>query len=241
VGLLIFTLSLVFSKSVKASHTPIDIVSIPSESSGAVYSITKVYSEPDDASRLVEVLSPGTHFNILGFTSSGAFIEIAKEGQSVPSGWVTASQVSFNHLDGTSRSLTQAYLLPSSTSQVASIVIPGEELQVLGHSVDGAWMAIDNLGSIKAPIYWVAASDIKLPDVIAQTVSLTKFYMRPDSSSSVTDVLSPVNQVTLFGRNDTSSWFAVKDVLSNEFIGWAQSSDLGGGMNRELLPVLSMR
>ncbi len=50
--------------------------------------------EPDDSSRVNDVLSPGTHFNILGFNASGSFIEIAKEGQSVASGWVTSSAVS---------------------------------------------------------------------------------------------------------------------------------------------------
>jgi hypothetical protein len=241
VGMFIFTLSVAFSQPVKASHIPVDIVAIPSESGAQVYSLTRVYSEPDDASRMVEVLSPGTHFNILGFTQDGSFIEIGKEGQSLPSGWVASSQVTRNHLDGTSLSLTQAYLLPSSSSKVATLVTPGTELQVLGHSVDGAWLAIDNPGSMKTPIYWIAASAVRLPEVIAQTSTLTKAYISPDTSSRITNVLPPAQQVTLIGRNSTNSWFAVEGAHSSKYIGWVQSSDLDGGLNRELLPVLSMK
>ena len=240
-GMLIFVLSLAFSQTARASHTPVEIVAIPSQSDGYSVTLAKVFSEPDDASRVVEVLSPGTHFNILGFNESGSYIEIAKEGQTVPSGWMSASVVSRNHLDSISRSLTQAYALPSSTSKFASIVIPGAGLQVLGHSVDGLWLAIENPSSLQTPIYWVAASEVSLPDVTAKTSTITKLYQLADTSSRITTVLAPAKQVTLFGRNGTSSWFAVEDGTSHKFIGWAQISDLDGGLNRELLPVLTER
>lgn len=240
-GMLIFTLSMAFTQPAKASHTPIAIVAIPSESNAEVYSITRVYLEPDDSSRVNDVLSPGTHFNILGFNASGSYTEIAKEGQSVASGWVTTSAVSLHHIDGLSRGVTQVYLQPSMTSIVASYITPGEDLQVLGHSLDGAWMAVENPSSMQTPIYWVASSDIRLPDVIAKTATLTKFYIKPDTSSLITKVLPPTQQVILIARNSTSTWFAVADVHSNKFFGWAQSNDLTGGMNKELLPVIPLR
>jgi hypothetical protein len=240
-GILIFTLSMAFSQTARASHTSVEIVAIPSESDGQANTLARVFSEPDDASSVIEVLSPGTHFNILGFNESGSYIQIAKEGQTNPSGWLAASVVSRNHLDSTSRSITKAYAQPSSTSQFTSIVTPGEQLQVLGHSIDGLWLAIENPGSFQTPIYWIAASEITLPDVTAKTSTLTKLYLIADTSSRITNVLPPAMQVTLFGRNGTSSWFAVEDSASHKFIGWAQISDLNGGMNRELLPVLAGR
>jgi hypothetical protein len=240
-GMLIFSLSLAFSQPAKAAHTPVTIVAIPSISNGKVYSIARVFSEPDDASRVVDVLSPGVHFNILGLNSSGSFIEISKDGQSVPSGWVSTSEVSRDLLGGISRSITQVYLEPSSDSQVVSIFTPGEDVKVLGHSQDGSFLAIMNASSVQRSIYWVASSDIKLPDVTAMTGSLTKLYIKPDTSSRITSVLPPAQQVTLLGRNSASSWFAVEDPQSNKFIGWAQSSDLAGGMDQELLPVVPMR
>jgi hypothetical protein len=240
-GMLVFTMTMAFSQPAKASHTPITIAVIPSESNAAVYSITRVYSEPDDTSRVIDVLSPGTHFNILGFNASSSFIEIAKEEQSAVSGWVASSLVSRNHLDSSTLYITKAYSQPSSTSTVTSIITPGTELQVLGHSVDGAWMAIENPLSIKTPIYWVDSSDIRLPGVTAQTATLTKFYLKPDSSSSVTNVLPPTQNIILIGRIRTGGWYAVADIHSNKFFGWAQSNDLTGGMNKELLPVIPVR
>jgi hypothetical protein len=241
-GMLVFTMTMAFSQPVRASHTSVAIVAIPSESNAAVYSITRVYSEPDDASRVIDVLSPGTHFNILGFNASSSFIEIAKEGKSAASGWVASSLVSRNHLDSSALYVTKAYLQPSSTGLVASIITPGAGLQVLGHSVDGAWMAIENPLSIKTPIYWVASSDIRLPDVIAQTASLvTKFYLRPDTSSRITNVLPPSQNIALIGQIRSGGWYAVADIHTNKFFGWAQSNDLTGGMNKELLPVIPVR
>jgi hypothetical protein len=240
-GMLIFILSLAFSQPAKADHNQITIVAIPSESSAKVYSLTRVYSEPDDSSRVVDVLSPGTHFNILGLNTSGSFIEIAKEEQSMPAGWVTASEVTRNLISGTSQSFDLAYLEPSSMSQITTVVTPGEQVKVLGHSQDGSFLAITKAGSVPGAIAWVASSEIKLPDVTAMTASLSKFYIKPDTSSSITSVLPPAIQVILVGRNSSSSWFAVEDVHSTKFIGWAQSSDLVGGINRELLPVLPMR
>ena len=240
-GLFVFTLSLAFSQAAKASHTLITIVAIPSESNADVYSITRVFSEPDDSSRVVDVLSPGAHLNILGYNASGSFIEIAKEGQSLASGWVSASGVSRKLIDSSASYLTKAYLQPSSSSSVTGIITPGTEFQVLGHSVDGAWMAISNPSSLRVPLYWVATSDIKLPDVIAQTASLTKFYLKPDTNSSITDVRPPTFQVISIGRNSTNDWYAVADIRSDKFIGWVQSNDLIGGMNKELLPVIPVR
>ena len=240
-GMLIITMTMAFSQPARASHTPVAIAAIPSESNAAVYSITRVYSEPDDASRVLDVLSPGTHFNILGFNASGSFIAIAKEGQSAASGWVASSLVSRNLLDSSALYVTKAYLQPSSIGLVASIITPGAELQVLGHSVDGAWMAIENPLSIKTPIYWVASSDIRLPDVIAETASVTKFYLTPDTSSRITNVLPPTQNIILIGRIPAGGWYAVADIHSNKFIGWAQSNDLTGGMNKELLPITPVR
>lgn len=170
-GMLIFTLSLAFSQSAKAA-TP--IVPILSEFNGAAYTLTRVYTGPDDTSRVIEVLSPGTHFNILGFDDSGKYIEIAKDGQALPIGWVTISEVLLNHLDGMSLSLTEAYSLPSSTSPVATIFSPGTELQVLGHSQDGSFLAIQDASAPQGFAYWVPASMVKLPDVIARTAEFNK-------------------------------------------------------------------
>lgn len=240
-GILIFTLSLAFSRPAKASHIPSTIVAMPSGSNGNVYSITRVYAEPDDASRVVDVLSPGTHFNILGFNTSGSYIQIATEGQSLASGWVTSSEVSRHLTSSTSRSLTMAYLEPNSKSQIASVFTPGEEVKVLGHSADGSFLAIKNANSVKNPVYWVATNDMKLSDVIAITATLTKFYIKPDTSSRITNVLPPTQQVVLIGRYSTSGWYAVEDVRTNNFIGWALSNDLIGAIDRELLPVIPMR
>ncbi len=241
-GMLIITMTMAFSQPARASHTPVAIAAIPSESDAAVFSIARVYSEPDDASRVIDVLSPGAHFNILGFNTSGSFIEIAKEGGSAARGWVASSLVSRNLLDSSALYVTKAYLQPSSTGLVASIITPGAELQVLGHSVDGRWMAVENLTSMKTPIYWVASSDIRLPDVIAQTASLiTKFYLRPDTSSRITNVLPPTQNIALIGRIRTGGWYAVADIHTNKFFGWAQSNDLTGGINKELLPVIPVR
>jgi hypothetical protein len=240
--MLIFTMTMAFFRPVKASHITDDIVVFSSTSSGEVNSITKVYTEPDDASYVVEVLSPGTHLNILGYNAGGTFIEIAKEGQPAANGWVALFLVSRNHLDSSALYVTKAYLQPGSTSPVASIITPGAELQVLGHSVDGAWMAIENPLSNKTPIYWVASSDIRLSDVIAQTASLiTKFYLRPDTSSRITNVLPPTRNIVLIGRIRSGGWYAVADICTNKFFGWAQSNDLTGGMNKELLPITPVR
>ena len=240
-GMLIIALTLAFYQPAKASHTPIAIVAFPSVSIAGVYPVTRVYSEPDVASRVVDEMSLGAHFNILGLNASGSFIEIAKEGQSLPSGWVIASEVLRTQLVGTSRSRTQVHLSPSSASPIVSMVFHGTELKVLGHNVDGAWLAIENQGLMKTSIVWVNTSDIRLPDVVAQTSSLTKFYLRPDTSSSIADVRSPAYQVILIGRDSTNNWYAVAEVRTGKFIGWAQSNDLTGGINKELLPVIPIR
>ena len=93
-GMLVFTMVMAFSQPARANHLSDDIIEFSSANRGAVFSITRVYAQPNDPSRVVDVLSPGTHLNILGYNANGAFFEIAREGESVARGWVSSSSVS---------------------------------------------------------------------------------------------------------------------------------------------------
>jgi hypothetical protein len=236
---LIFSVRIVHPTT--ASISPISIMAVPGASDSVVYTITRVYQAPDDASRVIDVLSPGTHFNILGYNDSGTFIAVAKEGQSLTSGWIPTSQVTRAYLSGTSRSLSLGYLSPNSTSRIETVLTPGQEVKVLGHSPDGSWLAIENPTSLRTPLYWVARQDIGLPSVVAKTSSLTMVYAKPTNGSLIMNVLIPTYQLVLIGRTSDNARYAAEDFISGKYIGWVMSSDLAGGSNRELLPVTPLK
>lgn len=237
-GALAITMMVIFSQPAAATHSALAILSMPSESIGSTRTLARVYSEPDVASQVVNVLSPEKQVRILGLNEDGAWLGIGKEnGAAVLAGWIPVSDVRHNLVVGSSRSLVHTYQLPDSSGSVAGTLAPSVQVQVLGRSVDNAWIAIAHPGARSGMLRWVKANELKLPDVVAQTSALTKLYLKPDSSSRVTSVLPPAQSVILIGQNGDGSWFAVTSRQGNKFIGWAQSNDLTGGMDRVALPV----
>jgi hypothetical protein len=233
---LIFSVRIVNRTTMSAS--PISIMAVQGASDSVIYTITRVYQAPNDTSRVIEVLSPGTHFNIISYDASGTFIAVAKEGQDLTSGWIPTSQVVRTYISGTSSSLSIGYLSPNSTSRIETVLTPGQVVKVFGHNQDGSWLAVENPASVRNPFYWVARQDIRLPVVVAKTSSLTMVYAKPISSSLITNVLFPTDPLVLIDRTSDDAWYAAEDISSGKFVGWLISSDLVGGINRELLPVI---
>jgi hypothetical protein len=233
---LIFSVRIVNRTTMSAS--PISIMAVQGASDSVIYTITRVYQAPNDTSRVIEVLSPGTHFNIISYDASGTFIAVAKEGQDLTIGWIPTSQVARTYISGTSRSLSIGYLSPNTTSRIETVLTPGQVVKVFGHNQDGSWLAVENPASVRNPFYWVARQDIRLPVVVAKTSSLTMVYAKPISSSLITNVLFPTDPLVLIDRTSDDAWYAAEDISSGKFVGWLMSSDLVGGINRELLPVI---
>jgi hypothetical protein len=233
---LIFSVRIVNRTTMSAS--PISIMAVQGASDSVIYTITRVYQAPNDTSRVIEVLSPGTHFNIISYDASGTFIAVAKEGQDLTIGWIPTSQVARTYISGTSRSLSIGYLSPNTTSRIETVLTPGQVVKVFGHNQDGSWLAVENPASVRNPFYWVARQDIRLPVVVAKTSSLTMVYAKPISSSLITNVLFPTDPLVLIDRTSDDAWYAAEDISSGKFVGWLISSDLVGGINRELLPVI---
>lgn len=237
-GLLVLTLSLGIIQQAAAAQPAIDIIAVSNASNSSVYSVTRVYLEPSFTSRVVETLSPGAHINILGYNSSGTFTAIVKEGMSSISGWIVTSQVLRAYIDGTSLSLAIGYMAQNSASPVATVLTPGEMVKVIGHSVDGDWLAIANPVSVKNPIFWAPRYDIKLPAVVSRTLSLTMVHASPTNDSKIINVLNPTYELSLISRTSDNAWYAVDDSSSGKYIGWVMSGDLVNGTNRELLPTI---
>ena len=240
-GALVLILSVGYFQPATATHSAVSILAMPSESAGVTSTLAKVYAEPEDASQILDVLPPQKQVQILGLNESGAWIAIAQGNQSALAGWISASELKHDLVVGTTRTLVRTYQQPNSSSGIQSVLTPGIKVQVLGRSPDNAWVALSNAGSPGAMVQWVASSDIKLPDVIATTSNLTKLYARPDSGSAISYVLPPAQKVVLMGRNSNGTWFAAADINSKKFIGWAQVSDLVGGIDRTVLPDLTVR
>ena len=240
-GLLGAALLLASFQSARATHTAVAIVAYPAESVGQTRSLARVYMEPDDSSRLLEVVSPGKQIQILGLSENGAWVAIAKGDRAAMSGWVSKSNVSQGLIAGAARSLVKAYQQPDSTGEVVATFSPGTKLQVLGHNVDNTWIAIARPGSMGTTVNWVASSDLKMPDVHAATSALTRLYLRPDTSSQITNVLPPAQKVLLIGRNNAGNWFAAADLRGNKFIGWVQLGDLKADADKVTLPILPIK
>lgn len=240
-GILVIAFQLASFQPASAIHSEIAILALPSGSAGETQSLTRVYADPKDTSQVINVLSPGTQVQILGLSESGAWIALAQSYPPFLVGWVPVSDINHDLTVGLTRSLVQTHQQPSSSSRIVSVLSPGASVQVVGRSVDNSWIAISTPGYPRASITWVATSELRLPGVSASTRYLTMFYLIPDTSSRVTSVSSPTHYVTLIGRNSAGTWFAAADIHTDQFVGWVEGSNLDGGMDRSLLPVLSDR
>ena len=222
-------------------HPAIAILSMPSESVGTTRSLARVYAEPNDSSQVVNVIPPEKQVHILGLNDTGAFIGISREDEATLAGWISTSEVKHNLVVATTCTLVKEYQRPDSSSPVTGTLSPAAEVQVLGRNSDNTFIAIAQPGAKTASVRWVKTSELSLPDVVAKTSTLTRLYQKPDSGSRVASVLPPAQSVILIGRSNDGTWFAVASLPGKKFIGWAQSNDLSGGMDRKVLPVLLPR
>lgn len=237
-GLLAIALVIAAFQPAAANPVLVTIIAYPAESIGQTRSVARVYAEPDDSSTILQVLSPGKQIQILGLSENGAWIAMAKDDQVSLAGWLSIGEVNQSLMVGTTRSLAKAYQQPDAASPVAATLPPAAKLQILGHNPDNTWIAIAHTSQSQRLISWVNASDVKMPDMLGNTTSVTRLYLRPDSSSQMMSVLSPGQKVLLIGRNDAGTWFAVADASGNKFIGWAQVGDLKISGDRSTLRVL---
>jgi len=249
--MLVIAFQLASYQPASATHSEIAILALPNAASGETQSLTRIYSEPEDTSQVINVLPPGTQVQILGLSESGSWIALAQSYPPFLIGWVSASDIKHDLTIGLTRSLVLTHQQPDSSSRVVSALPPAASVQVVGRSTDNAWIAISTPGFPQASITWVATSDLRLPGISASTMYLTMFHLTPDESSRVTFVSAPSQNVafvsastqivTLIGRNSAGTWFAAADMRTDQFIGWVQGSHLAGGMDRFMLPVLSDR
>jgi len=237
-SILVGALLLASFQSATATHTAVAIVAYPAESVGQTRSLARVYMEPDDSSTLVQVMPPGKQVQVLGLSENGAWVAIAKDNQAAMGGWISKSNVNQGLIVGATRSLVKSYQQPDSSSVVAATFSPETKLEVLGHNADNTWIAIARPGSMGTTVNWVASGDLKMPDVLAATSSLTRLYLRPDSKSQITNVLPPAQKVILIGRNNVGNWYAVADIRGSKFIGWVQLGDLKADNDKATLPIL---
>jgi len=238
---LVATLLVASFQPATATYTALSILAYPSEAKAETRSLARVYAEPNDASQLLNVLPPGAQIQILGLSENGAWIALANGSDNAIAGWLSIGDVKQNLIVGSARSLVRVHQQPGADSQVTSVLTPASKVQVLGHNPDNAWIAISRPSASGAAINWVSAGELKLPDVIAITSSLAMFYLKPDASSRITNVLPPTQKVILIGRDHSGTWFAAADFMEGRFIGWARISDLIGGSNRTTLPMLPVR
>jgi hypothetical protein len=162
-GILVIAFQLASYQPASANHSEIAILSMPSRSAGETQYSTMVYSEPEDTSQVINVLSPGTQVQILGLSESGAWIALAQSYPPFLVGWIPASDVKSDVMVGSTRSLVLTHQQPDSSSRIVSVLSPGASVQVVGRSVDNSWIAISTPGYPRASITWVAISELRLP------------------------------------------------------------------------------
>lgn len=235
---LVFAVLLPSCQAKTTAPANVNILFVPSAFAGRTLASATVYSAPDSNSQSINMLDPGTFLHILGLNESGKWIAIAQTNQPIMIGWISKALVEHKIITGTTRSLVLGYQKPDSSSMVIEAHSPAEVLNLLGRDESGTWFAVTNSHAKHPTITWVAPSDLDLPDVVATTASLTKFYLTPDTNSLVTNVLPPTYQVIVFAHNNSGSWLAAEDIHSNKFIGWVQVGDLKSGVDQALLPIL---
>jgi len=127
---------------------------------------------------------------------------------------------------GETQSLTRVYADPQDTSQVINVLSPGTQVQILGLSESGSWIA---LAQSYPPflVGWVPASDVKHDLTIGLTRSLVLTHQQPDSSSRVVSALSPGASVQVVGRSADNSWIAIATPgVPRASITWIATSEL---------------
>ena len=127
---------------------------------------------------------------------------------------------------GETQSLTRVYTEPEDTGQVINVLLPGTQVQILGLSESGAWMAIPQA----YPPYlvaWIPAADVRSDIMVGSTRSLVLTRQHPDSTSMVMDVLSPGARVQVLGRSVDNSWIAISTPGDPQTsISWIATSEL---------------
>ena len=127
---------------------------------------------------------------------------------------------------GETQSLTVVYADPEVTSQMIDVLSQGTQVQILGFSESGAWIA---LARPYPPflVGWTPASEVKHDLTVASTRSLVLTHQQPSSSSRVASVLSPGASVQVVGRSVDNSWVAISTPgFPRASITWVATSEL---------------
>jgi hypothetical protein len=163
-GALVIGLFLAIFQTASATHQAVGILAMPSESAGATLSLAKVYSEPDDASQLLELFPPGKQMSILGLDESGYYVGISKLGQSNLGGWMSRSDVKYNLVQAKATRLARVFQQPNVDSAVIFALSPGQTVSAVGQSAeDQSMIAVNFLSGGKTALGWVMADDLSLP------------------------------------------------------------------------------
>ncbi len=127
---------------------------------------------------------------------------------------------------GQTRSVARVYAEPDESSAMLRVVSPGKQIQILGLSENGGWIAMakdDQVGTAG----WVSIADVKESLVIGTTRALVKSYQQPDASSAVAAAFPPAAKVQVLGHNVDSSWVAIARISAGQrLISWVSASDL---------------
>lgn len=127
---------------------------------------------------------------------------------------------------GQTYSLVKLYAEPDDSSTLLSVVAPGKQIDILGLSENGAWIAIakDNEARLAG---WLATSEVRKNIIVGTTLTLVKVYRQPDTSSSLAEVIPPAAKVQVLGHNPDGSWIAIaRPVTKGTSIRWVAASEL---------------
>lgn len=127
---------------------------------------------------------------------------------------------------GETNSLTKVYLEPTEGSQLIDILPPGQQIQILGLSENGAWIAMGKKDQ-SALAGWVSGSNVNENLIIGSTRSLVQMYGQPGSFSKVDNVLPPGAKVLVLGHSPDNAWIAIAHPGGAQAtINWVEASSL---------------
>jgi len=212
------------------------------QSSGRTINLTKVYQQPDSSSIVVYVLQPTSQVNLGGRSEDGNWYAVVgdKKDQEA-SGWIAITDLSVAKVTGEVRSLAKVYQRADSSSQVVSVLVPSQQIEVLGRAAGSNWLAIRSQAGGRNSVAYVSSVDVRIERESTGTYSPVKTYLRPNQISFVIDILVPNQAVYVIGRSADGRWLAVENAETGQFRGWVWASELRNADQYADVPVLPVQ
>lgn len=215
-------------------------LSVTSAPVKATHAVVRLYGQPDPSSTAVSWIMPSTPLWVVGMSGDLTFFAVtSSEKSSDIDGWVAVGDMSYTPVVERANRIAKVYRQRDTGSAIVNMLMPGQQVRLLGISPDGKWAAVASLVAARTA-GWVPTSDLGRDYAGAQTKSLTKTYVRPDEGSAMFDLLSPGLRVVLVGRTADGSWIGLMSVDGKRFLGWARPGDVQHNMNLAALTVMAV-